>query len=117
MSAAWEAFAASLNVAELERERMRVGSDLAKERPGSRRHLDVMAAHDRRVVRFYADFKPGVWVAPVEAVKPLVKPAKVSRVAVEPRFTEAQMRIAQAVADNAVSAKWMTSSKKREETL
>jgi hypothetical protein len=113
MSAAWEVFAASLNVAELERERMRFTADLANERPGSRRQRQVMFRHDRRVVRFWAEFVPGVYVAPVKVVKAAERPA---RVKAEPTFTEAQLRIAQAVAENATSAKWITSSKKREET-
>jgi hypothetical protein len=113
MSAAWEVFVASLDPVELERERVRVGADLLSERPGCRRQRDVMARHDRRVVRFWAEFVPGVYVAPVEVVKAADRPA---RVKAEPTFTKAQMRIAQAVAENATSAKWITSSKKREET-
>ena len=55
---------------------------------------------------------------PKVANKTAKKPSRVnvSRVAVEPRFTEAQLRIAQAVAENATAAKWIILSKKREET-
>jgi hypothetical protein len=116
MSAAWEVFAASLDPVELERERLPVGADLFSERPGCRRQRDVMASHDRRVVRFWADFVPGVYVAPVEVVKAAEKPARVSQIKAEPTFTEAQLRIARLVAENATSTKWVTSSKKREAT-
>jgi len=116
VSAAWEVFAASLDPVELERERLPVGADLLSERPGCRRQRDVMARHDRRAVRFWAEFVPGVYVSPVEVVKVAERPARVLRVKAEPTFTEAQMRIAQAVAENATSTKWVTSSKKREET-
>ena len=113
MSATWEVFAASLDPVKLERERIRFTADLANERPGCRRQRDVMARHDRRVVRFWAEFVPGVYVAPVKVVKAAERPA---RVKAEPTFTEAQLRIARLVAENATSTKWVTSSKKREAT-
>jgi hypothetical protein len=102
---AWGAFVSSLNQVELERERMRFTAELANERPGCRRQRQVMFAHDKRVVRFWADFVPGVYVAPVEVVKVAEKPARVPKVKAQPKFTEAQLRIALLVANNATSTK------------
>jgi hypothetical protein len=102
VSVAWDVFVASLDPTQLEGERMRVG-DLADERPGSRRQRAVMYAHEKRSARFWAEFTPGVYVAPVVESEPSVrrvqKSKKASRKRVEPVFTDAQLEIALAVAE------------------
>ena len=52
MSVAWDNFIASLDVAELERERMRVLGSLNKERPGSWEHHHAMERHRVRRLAF-----------------------------------------------------------------
>ena len=52
MSVAWDNFIASLDVAQLERERMRVLGSLDKERPGSWEHHHAMERHRVRRLAF-----------------------------------------------------------------
>jgi len=52
MSVAWENFVAAIDVAQLERERMRVLGSLNRERPGSRQEHEVMWAHGLRRSEF-----------------------------------------------------------------
>jgi hypothetical protein len=52
VSVAWDNFIASLDVAELERERMRVLGSLDKERPGSWEHHHAMERHRVRRLAF-----------------------------------------------------------------
>jgi hypothetical protein len=61
VSVAWDNFIASLDVAELERERMRVLGSLNKERPGSREDHEAMARHKWR----RSEFRRQLSLAPV----------------------------------------------------
>ena len=61
VSVAWDNFIAAIDVAELERERMRVLGSLVKERPGSRQHHETMWAHGLR----RSEFRRQLSLAPV----------------------------------------------------
>jgi hypothetical protein len=52
VSVAWDNFIASVDVAQLERERMRVLGSLTTERPGSRQEHEVMHGHNKRRLEF-----------------------------------------------------------------
>lgn len=77
MSDAWDVFTASLDPAELERERCRVVSILGDERPMGRKHRQMVFEHGRRAARFWRRADSGSW-SPGEHVADVVVEATTS---------------------------------------
>ena len=69
---AWEVFTASLDVVQLEGERMRVVSVLAFERPGCRTDRQGVWEHERRAVKFWLHADSGSWSA-LPCVSPVIR--------------------------------------------